>query len=257
MASFMKCFKCETAHALNGILGRGQRTVWRERYDSPYIPDLETAIQKIAYIYSNPSNDYAVDSIERFPGFNTFELRAQMATGEKTLEEVNFPTYLIPRPEFTKIQDHTPEGYTKYRARLIHKKKRTSVVVNPNALFHKFGITNEAEIRRLNSVIVAEIRCREEKNRAQRQAEGRSLIGARRLISTPIGTPYTPHRTGRRMRVHSHDRELRIQILAWMRKLYRKARAVFDRWKLGDYSVPFPMGLFPPSNIRLVEPLGW
>ncbi len=35
--SFMERFKCETAHAVNRLLGRRQVTVWCEGYDSPTI----------------------------------------------------------------------------------------------------------------------------------------------------------------------------------------------------------------------------
>jgi hypothetical protein len=207
---FVKCFKCEMAHALNGILGRKKRTIWCSGYDSPYIPDLETALEKIVYIYSNPSNDCAVDSIDQFPGFNTFHLRKGMATGELPLEKTSILTYYIPRPEFTPIKHHSPEGYRKYRERLISNKKTNSLTINPNAVSHKFGITDEAEIRKLNAAIVTEVRRREEKNRVQRQQEGKGVVGVKRLVSTPIGAPYIPNRTGRRMRVHCIDRTLRI-----------------------------------------------
>lgn len=257
LSSFMKCFKCEVAHAINGILGRGSKTVWCSRYDSPYIPDLATAMAKIAYIYANPSNDNAVDTIDQFPGFNTFHLRESIASGVMTSHEALIATHYIPRPEFTKIKNHTPEGYKAYRDRLIKNKKRNFLTLKPNALFHQFGITDEKEIKRLTAEILAEVRRREEVNRAQRQAEGRSLIGAKRLMATPIGAPYTPQRSGKRMRTHCNDLELRIETLTWMRELRNKARSVYERWKLGDFSVPFPMGLFPPAPVRLVEPLGW
>lgn len=255
--NFIKCLKCESAHAINGILGRRKKTVWCAGYDSPYVPDLETAIEKIIYIYCNPSNDGAVDSIDQFPGLNTFKLREGMAHGVLPLEKSYIQTYLIPRPEFTKIQNHSPQGYASYREKLIEKKKKNFVTINPNALFHKFGITDEAEIRKLNATIVAEVRRREEKNRDKRHAAGQGVIGVKRLVSTPIGAPYVPQRTGRRMRVHSIDRDLRIKTLSWMRELRQRAIEVYKLWKLGDVAIPYPMGLFPPANIRLVEPLGW
>ena len=256
-SDFMERFKTESAHAINRILGRKKKTLWCEGYDSPFIPDLGTAIEKIAYLYSNPSNDNAVNSINDFPGFNTFYLREAVASGAQSLSKIYIPTYCIARSDFTVVKDHTPEGYQRYRNKLIRKKKRNSLTISPNALFQKFGITDEAEIRRLNGVIIEEVRRREQRNRMQRQTEGRVVIGAKRLAATPIGTHFVPHRTGRRMRVHCGDRALRRDTLLWMRELYRRARVVLDRWRLGDLSVPYPIGLFPPTGIRLAEPLGW
>jgi REP element-mobilizing transposase RayT len=254
---FMERFKTESAHAINRILGRKKKTLWCEGYDSPFIPDIATAIEKIAYLYANPSNDGAVDSINDFPGFNTFYLREAVAAGEQFFSQTYIPTYHIARSDFTVVKDHTPDGYQRYRNRLIQNKKKNSLTISPNALFQKFGITDEAEIRTLNRVIIDEVRRREEKNRTLRQDEGKAVIGAERLAATPIGTHYVPDRTGRRMRVHCVDRELRRATLKWMRELYRRARVVLDRWRIGDFSVPYPIGLFPPTGIRLAEPLGW
>ncbi len=108
-----------------------------------------------------------------------------------------------------------------------------------------------------NRAILGELRRREGVNRTMRQIEGKAVIGAKRLVGTPIGAPYVPTRTGRRMQVHSVDRELRRQTIAWMKRLYEKGRRVLERWRLGDFSWAYPFGLFPPTGIRLAEPIGW
>ena len=43
---FMCSVKTETAHMINKLLGRRQRTVWQDGYDSPLLLDAETVIEK-------------------------------------------------------------------------------------------------------------------------------------------------------------------------------------------------------------------
>ena len=35
--------------------------------------------------------------------------------------------------------------------------------------------------------------------------------------------------------------------------LKQKAKEIYERWRLGDYSVPYPAGLFAPPQPRIVE----
>jgi hypothetical protein len=40
-----------------------------------------------------------------------------------------------------------------------------------------------------------------------------------------------------------------------LKDLFAEARSVRERWRVGDYSLPYPMGLYPPPQPKLVEPL--
>lgn len=252
-ADFMERFKTETAHVLNRILGKKKKTVWCEGYDSPLIPDLATAIDKIAYIYANPSNDDGEDTIEAFPGFNTFSTRKWMASGELPLDDVEIATYYLARTDFHPATDHTPEGYRRYRLNLIEGRKKNALTISPNAVFHAFGITDEREIRALNGLIVSEVRKREEINRSVRETQGRTVIGAKRLRETPIGAHYIPDRSGRRMRVHCKDITLRKEVLSALRALVKTRDKVREGRRKGDYSLRYPIGVFPPYEFRLAE----
>ena len=63
--AFMDMIKTESAHAINRLLGRRQRTVWCSGYDSPPVLTLEDIILKINYIYTNPQSADLVDTIDR------------------------------------------------------------------------------------------------------------------------------------------------------------------------------------------------
>ena len=256
-ADFMERFKTETAHAINRVCGRTKRTIWCEGYDSPFIPDLATAMDKIVYILTNPSNDNAVDRIEEFPGFNTFSFRAAMAKEGASLDDIELLTHKISRSDFSKVTDHSASGYRRYSQQLIRNKETSKFTISPNALFRKFGITNRDEIQRLSGEILDRIRQKEQENRERRAELGHTVIGAQRLQSIKIGAHFIPHRTGRRMRVHCSDPRKRRTVFKAMRRLQRRSRAVLARWRMGDFSVRYPIGMFPPTGIRLAEPIDW
>ena len=44
--------------------------------------------------------------------------------------------------------------------------------------------------------------------------------------------------------------------LRFFKALMQKARAVRQRWKLGDVAVPYPPGLYPPGMPKLANSLG-
>ena len=74
LPSFMRHFKSDSAHMLNRILGRKKRTVWCEGYDDPIVLTPIRTLIALAYIYSNPSKDNLVESINEYPGFSTWRM---------------------------------------------------------------------------------------------------------------------------------------------------------------------------------------
>ena len=80
-------------------------------------------------------------------------------------------------------------------------------------------------------------------------------MGKEKLLSQPLDTSYRPKRAGRRMCCLSEDRQTRINFINFLKDLYHKAREVAERWKLGDFSLSFPLGLYPPSMPKLAEPI--
>ncbi len=53
----------------------------------------------------------------------------------------------------------------------------------------------------------------------------------------------------------SDDIQQRVDFIDYLKGLYEKAREVFEKWKTGDYAIPFPLGLYPPSMPKLAEPI--
>ncbi len=121
----------------------------------------------------------------------------------------------------------------------------------------RFGVKTESGQRAVSRLIVKKTRELEAHFRALREEEGKTVMGRKHLMNQEIGAPYTREVEGCRMYVHSEDKDLRKATIKWIKELIEQGREVLERWREGDLSVPYPMGLFPPTGIRLIEPIGW
>ena len=244
---FMERFKTESAHAVNRLLGRKKRTIWCEGYDSPVLFTPEDVVDKIAYIYENPSKDGLEDRIELYPGVSWFRYRAQ--------ESAVLEAPLVPRSGFEKLPlgKLTESDYQALARRLGRGRKRIKFRLSPNAWMQCMGITEPKDMAEYHEKIDREIRLREEGHRAERVRTGRGVIGWRRLVATQIGQPYQPDRCGMRTWCICADKEKRREFISWAKGLVVKGREVLERWRMGDRSVPYPLGLYPPSMPKTAE----
>ena len=202
-ADFMERFKTESAHAINRLVGVKKGAVWCEGYDSPLIEDLETAMQKITYIYENPSKDGMTQNIDLYPGVNSWRQFSKLTL--KKSSKQRYETRHIPRDAFSQLPSKLllDKDYQRLRRKLIHKKRKNYFDIDCNSWMRRFGITDRLEMDRINQ----------------------------RIIETAIGAPYIPSRTGRKMLVHSVNRKFRKRIITWLKTLIEEARYVLSRWR--------------------------
>ena len=244
--SFMERFKCEMAHAINRLIGRNKRTVWCEGYDSPVLLDPQAVIKRIAYIYSNPSRDELEDRIDLFPGLSSWDVFTNKASKESMyirLRRFSIPTL---EEEPNTNPDFLAKRLTK-KSKLAHK-----LIISPDAWMDCFEMT-DTDREEANIEIVDLVRETEAERRAIRKMEGRKVMGRQRLISQPMNLEYRSKRSGRRMLCIGSSKNIRRSFLNEIYALIDEAKTVYANWKKGDYSIPYPPGLFPPSMPKLVE----
>jgi hypothetical protein len=248
---FFRYFKTESAHMINRLLGRTKRTLWCESYDSPIILTPMRALIAIAYLYSNPAKDNLEASIDRYPGFSSWRM---FQSGKFSRQWKG-----LRRFHFSRISkdSNNLRGYSKLAADILEDSKETlPFTLEPNAWMEAFGYNSLEEQQRLNERLLARIRLLEERARRQREREKRRVLGRDRLIAQVFDPGYRPKRSGRRMWCLSEKRSVRVQFIQFFKELMRKARAVRQRWKLGDITVAYPPGLYPPSMPKLANALG-
>lgn len=246
--AFLRHFKTESAHMLNGILGRKKRTIWCSGYDSPKVLTLTKAIAVISYLYANPAKDNLVQSIDEYPGFSTWKMfrSGQLVKKWKRLR----------RPQFRELtrDSHNLAGYTREAERLLSDSSEVETfTLKPNAWLEAFGVTDPKEQERMNNKLIERIRTLEERAERKRQREKKRVIGRENLIKQRIDLTYRPSRKGKRMWCLSDRRAVRIRYIQEFKRLRQKARAVLAKWRMGDMSERYPPGLYPPSMPKLAN----
>jgi len=247
---FVRHFKCESAHMLNRLLGRRKRTVWCEGYDSPIVLTPVRTLVAISYLYSNPAKDNLESSIERYPGFSSWE----MFIGGKNTQEWK----RLRRDQFEALraESHNLRGYTQESNR-VQAASEESVLFTlfPNAWLEAFGITDAAEQSRWNQRIEQRVRLIEARSQRLREQKRHRVLGAQRLIQQRFDLTYRPQRSGRRTWCLSERRSDRQTFIGFFKALMTEAREVLSRWRLGDLTAKYPPGLHPPSMPRLANVL--
>jgi REP element-mobilizing transposase RayT len=249
--AFHRYFKAESAHMINGLLGRNKKTLWCEGYDSPIVLTPKRALMAIAYLYSNPAKDNLETSIDRYPGFSSWKM---FMSGKLTRQWKR-----LRRPKFTPIarDANNLRGYTKFAADILDDSQEVlTFTLEPNAWMDAFGYRSAEQQERVNKLLIARIRLLEKRAEERREKEGRRVMGRERLMAQVFDTTYRPQRSGRRMWCLSEKRSVRVAFIRFFKALMQKAREVRERWKLGDVTVPYPPGLYPPSMPKLANVLG-
>lgn len=239
--SFMERFKCETAHAINRLLGRRQVTVWCEGYDSPTILTLDDLVEKLAYLYANPVRAHRSGSISTYQGVSSWGM---FTSGELSREVKRIRrTFLGPvatgrvsasvrRQEASAVEIQATETLT--------------FTLSPDAWTTAFP--NQTTPEQVTARLLERVKEIEHKMAAIRARLQISLPSDLEVASQPIDTPYTPTTFGRRMWCICRDIPLRIAFISFIKKLRAKAKKVRLRWLQGEKREPFPTGLFPPNQ---------
>jgi len=248
--AFMRYFKTESSHMLNRLLGRRKRTIWCESYDDPIVLTMLRALLVMAYIYSNPAKDNLEDSIETYPGVSSWKM---FVKGEhkkiwRRLRRNDF--------RYLSSDARNLRGYTKEAHRVLSLSKSShEFVIKPNAWLEAFGIFSEEAQEQINKRLIERVALIEERARRKRSRENRQVIGAEKLRTQPFDLTRQSSRKGKHMWCLSEKRSMRVRFIKFLRDLFEKARDVQARWATGDFSVAYPLGLYPPSFPKLAESL--
>ena len=246
--AFIGHFKAETAHRFNQVLGFRKRTVWCDGYDSPVVLTPIRALMAVSYLYANVAKDCQEDAIDLYPGLSSWKM-FQKKEHKKQWKFLRRPAF-----KFIPKDAHNLAGYTREAQRLDSETKSThTFTIEPNAWLDAFGVTSEADQAAWNQRLVARVRAIEERSRNKRKAERKNVIGAQKLLRQPLTLDYRSKRSGKRMWCLSEKRSARVAFINFLKRKKAAAREVYQRWHTGDFSIPYPLGLFPPSFPKLAE----
>jgi REP element-mobilizing transposase RayT len=243
---FMERFKTESAIAINKLLGRGKRTVWCAGYDSPILLTADDVKDKIVYLYTNPTKDNLAHSIEQYVGFNSYNYIKDNHL------EIDCP--LISRTQIVPLEKEK-YSFQEYRA-LRDSILSSSLVahkleIRPNAWMNCFPeITDPLQI---NKDIDELIKLEEAKFNELRKQENKSVPSPSKLQSEGFNLNYISNRKGKKTFCISCNKDLRKRFIKSVKYLVEQAKAVYKKWLIGDFSTPYPLGLYPPNLPKQVH----
>jgi hypothetical protein len=120
-----------------------------------------------------------------------------------------------------------------------------------------FGYLAPEDQQAINKRLIQRIRLLEERAARLRVFNNKRVIGREKLLNQVLDISYRPERIGRRMWCLSEKRSIRATFIRFFKELMHEARAVRQKWKLGDLTVPYPPGLYPPSMPKLANVVGY
>lgn len=243
---FVGFLKGECAHYLNRLLGRKQRSVWVERYDSPTLLDLPKALEKFAYGLLNPVKDRLEETMAKYPGVSSYQLLRERKEVKRVKD--------IPRNGVLRLKDPT-RPYLENDKLVRHLQSERfgdlDITLDPTAIRLCFeesrGCSTEEFYQTLGEYVdAAEVKYQKDRGDAP-------VLGAHRLRHASIVASHTPPQGGKKMICLGSDKEDRARFVARFKAVCRKCKEVLARWRQGYINEPFPPGMFPPSLPRMAN----
>ena len=250
VSSFVGYVKAETAHAVNRLLGRQQRTIWQDGFDSPLLLSAEVTKKYIKYLYLNPAKANLVESISDYPGVSSWEMFSKERHVVKAAK--------VKRSDIKPLD--TPAVTINEQKRLLEALKEKNFhehdfVLEPYAWMDCFVETRDSSREAMKEELLSGINEREEEYHQERKAARRFVMGPTKLRRQSILVAYTPDKRTPRMICLCVSKERRARFIEHYRGLCAFARKVYLSWKKGDFRLKIPPGLFPPRAPSLVSAL--
>lgn len=243
--NFMNRVKTETAHAINRLLGnRGRHTIWCDSYDCVPVLTVADVIRKISYIYCNPALSALVDSIDDYPGVSSWNMYKNRIY-RKEARWINRHRIKL------SVKKMQPWEYERYTSELLDTSPEIfTFELTPEAWKEAFNLKEELD-EEIKKVIKQDERHLSE----ERLEKSKNVLGQERIKAQKIQKEFLPKKIGRRMWCICQDIEKRVGFIAFIKELRTQAKEVVARWRRGDFSMPFPAGLFAPRPQAYVNRL--
>lgn len=242
--AFVGYIKQESAHAINRLLGRRKKTVWAEGYDSPIVLDFEKFLHCLAYTMMNPWKDQLVPTMDKFDGVTSWHLfKSNQNSREVTL---------ISRDSVKRLNNpHQPLKENNKRLSELKEENRKLAYVEFNFYDWKkcFPETRNKSDSQIRELIMKALN----KFEAEIAQTLPSKQHYENLASKSLCREYVPKKFGKKMICLSNFKELRQDFLRWFYRKFSEAKAVYKKWKEGDTTVPYPLGMFAPRLPRIAN----
>jgi hypothetical protein len=258
LSKFHMELKKKTTDAVKALLGIDSLSLWERRTAVIKIATLQDAIDRVVYIYCNPSNAGLCDSIDEYPGLNSWSAFISCPASVDAEVEIDAHWYpvseipvLPPQRSLNSRQDATLYRELKSSDKALHH----PIVLKPFKWLESYGVTDAEEIEKIRQQIISQVREQEQANAQARAEADRRSISPEALQSAPFMKPHKPKRKERKIFVICGDKDLRISLIrtlkyaaALAKDCYKKAKeGLRVEWPPGTFIPWFPPGFVFPS----------
>lgn len=248
LSKFHMELKKKTTDAIKALLGISSLSLWEERTGVFEIASLEDAIERVVYIYCNPSNASLCDSIDNYPGLSSWPAFNQCEPSVDAQVEIEahwYPVSEIPRlpPDRRLSRQHDAALHQKLIA--SEKAERHPIVLKPFKWLESYGVTDPQAIEKIRQKIVRRVREQEHASASVRAASRKRVVPTAALQGEPYMKPHKPKRKERKISIICSDRASRLLLLESFRRTVQRCRECYRQAKAG-IRVEWPPGTFTP-----------
>ena len=252
VSAYVGYVKQEIAHAVNLLLGRKRKTIWENEFDAPVVLDSTTLLNVLAYLYTNPVAAGYVETIDDYQGVSSFQMLKNDSpyTWRPTFARSSIPLLHDPK--------HPDREDTIQTNRLIESSNLSCRLdVSLFAWKRCFDDTMLVPDSELKKELMNRIRQKELELSKEREEKNIGVMGASKLRSSSMLYEYTPEKHANKQICLSSDKKIKVEFITFFKALCKKAKDVYEKWKLCDFSEPYPPGLFMPPRPRTQNVLLW
>lgn len=232
--------KRESAHAINNLLSRRRRTIWLAGYDAVLILDAEKMIDRLCYVFLNPSRAGLETSVSLYPGINSW--RSLLKDGY-TLTGRRIPRDGIPP---------LPSGTMSFKAQeefadslLENALGEDCVQIDPLAFLGAFPGAAHLDREEIRARIIRRVTEGEAKLTRERSAP---VIGAHALRLQSMRKPHEPEKFGKKMWVFGTTKEIRKGAIEWLKAQFSLRKELKEMLSLSEFLRNLPSGFFAPGG---------
>jgi REP element-mobilizing transposase RayT len=231
VVGFIDRIKTELAHAINTRHGTTGMPVWKQGYDALPVLTLHDVIRKLVYLYTNPQQARLVNSVDHYKRVCSWNMFLNNQT-----------TLTVPWIKRTMV---LAQSSTHCHQQQHHH----TLTIDHFAWLHAFNNTAHQGTASIKQQVIDAVRTAEAELIKQHGPVRKQSLQKKQEKEQN----YKPKKYSKRMWCICSDKPLRIAFIALVKHLRHKARQVLQRWKQGDFSLPYPLGLFPPSFPKLAN----
>jgi len=245
---------------LKRLLGLYELHLWED--EEPRVMellDLHKAIADHVYYFLNPAKAHLVDSIDEYPGLNTWKEFCSCEPSVDARIEYAVPWIRLPSiPVLPRNHLSAQQEERVIKQLQANNKSMEKLVIYPLAWLKVFGVTEREEIEAVRRTVILGVKAGEQELREKRAKEGRRVMGQAWLERQPIQhTGHIPKKQGRSVYFLSSIKELRVAVCMRFKEFCERCRKCYLMMCRGVKDVVWPDGAFIPPIPPLVNPIGF